>query len=401
MRLRRIQDLELEGKSVLLRLDLNVPIKNGVIQDKTRILKALPTIKYIREKGGKVAIISHLGRPRGQPQSQYSLEPVGAVLAEELQIEVVFIEDFIGPGFEEVLSQLKQTQVALLENCRFHKQETENNAIFARRLMQPFDIYVNDAFGALHRAHASVVEAPKCIDPEKRAAGFLIQNECQQLSEVLDHAKHPFTVILGGSKVSDKLGVILSLIERCNHLLIGGAMAYTFLKYKGVKTGSSRTEDAKLDAVAKIYQMASNRRVTVELPIDHIVADKFAETALAKTTSSPHIDDGWMGLDIGPETIRRYTEVINDSKTVFWNGPMGVFEWEAFSQGTIKIAQAVAKLSGKTVVGGGDSISAIKKAGVAEAISHISTGGGASLEYLEGKVLPGIRVLLTNEQLRG
>lgn len=393
MPLRNLQELDLNRKKVLLRLDLNVPLKEGVITDETRILAALPTIKYILEKTNKLVIMSHLGRPKGQVDAKYSLEPVGTRLAELLDREVLFIKDYTQEPVDQVLNQIDKNQIILLENLRFDKRETENSRDFAQILVTGFDAYVNDAFGAVHRAHASVVACPELMLAEQRAAGFLIQKETEILSKIQKNPSSPFVAIVGGAKVSDKIGVTLSLLNNCNSLIIGGAMAYTFLKFNGQSVGNSRVEDDKMSLVESIYRNAESRKVDILLPQDHIIASEFQEHASASATPDENIPDGYMGLDIGPKSIAQFKKVIGDAKTILWNGPMGVFEWESFSQGTMSVAQAVASNSGVTVIGGGDSVAAINKAGLADKVSHVSTGGGASLEFLEGKVLPGIKVL--------
>ena len=394
MTLRKIDDLDLKNKKVFLRLDLNVPIKNGQITDDTRIRAALPTLKKVLEHTSKLAIASHLGRPDGKPNPAYSLAPVGELLAELLGREVLLIADYWEEPYDQVLNQSDQNQIVLLENLRFHSGETANDPEFARRLAQGIDVYIDDAFGAAHRAHASIVGVAEVLKPEERAAGLLIEKELEALGEVLAAPQHPFTVIMGGAKVSDKISVILNLLDKCNHLLIGGAMAYTFLKFKGIDVGTSRVETDKMDLVETIYRNAAARRVEIHLPVDHVAAASFSEEAEAEQISEAGIPAGLMGLDIGEQTLLRYRDVIDQSKTILWNGPMGVFEWEKFANGTLQIAKALAAASGaKTIIGGGDSVAAVNKAGVADQMSHISTGGGASLEFLEGKTLPGIKVL--------
>ena len=395
MQLRRLEDLDLTNKRVFLRLDLNVPIKDGVITDDTRIRAALPTIRHITEQTNKVCICSHLGRPKGEPNPKYSLEPVGSRLAELLEREVVFVKDYDQAPAEYILNQLTANQFMLLENLRFFPGETKNDLAFSRLLASGFDYYVNDAFGTAHRAHASVVGAAECLQPDERAAGFLIQKEIDALGGLLKDPKAPFTVIMGGAKVSDKISVILNLLSRCNNLIIGGAMAYTFLRYQGLKVGSSRVEEDKLDLVKTIYANAEQRRIKILLPQDHVGAREFSENAMPLALDSAEIPDGVMGLDIGPKTAETYSDLIRRSHTVLWNGPMGVFEWESFATGTNSLAAAVAACPGYSVVGGGDSVAAVNAAGVADKIGHISTGGGASLEFLEGKILPGLRVLAT------
>lgn len=393
MELRKLEDLDLNNKKVFLRLDLNVPIKKGKIQDETRIKEALPTIKYILERTPRVTIASHLGRPKDGGTPDDSLEPVGVRLSELLNREVVLYPDYTQEPSNQLLTSLGKNQLMLLENLRFHAGEEANDPDFARCLIDGYDFYVNDAFGTCHRAHASVSRAAELLPPERRAAGFLIQKEILALGGIVTKPEAPFTVIMGGSKVSDKIAVILNLLNSCNHMLIGGAMAYTFLKYKGIDVGSSRVEADKLDLVATIMKNAEARRVQIHLPVDHVCAKEFVETTDPVNVSTPAIPEGLMGLDIGPKTREEFGRVIRSSKTVLWNGPMGVFEWDKFAAGTMSIAAAMAEVHGKTIVGGGDSVSAVQKSGFANKMTHNSTGGGASLEFLEGKVLPGIKVL--------
>ncbi len=393
MQLRTLQDLQIEGKKVFLRLDLNVPIEDGVITDTTRIDAAIPTIKYILERTPKLVIATHLGRPKGRPDPEYSVEPVGAKLATLLDREVVFVTDYAQEPAARMLDTIGKNQFILLENLRFHPGEEKNSPDFAASLIHGFDFYVNDAFGTVHRAHASVTGAAEQLAPAQRAAGLLIEKEIAALNTTLMHPKPPFTTVMGGSKVSDKIGVILNLMSKCNNLLVGGAMAYTFLKFRGVDIGASKTEDDKMDMVASIYRNAEARKVNIELPVDHVAATVFEANATPININSVAFKEGQIGLDIGPRTVERYANIIRKSGTVLWNGPMGVFEWPAFAKGSFGIAHALAECPGETIVGGGDSVAAVNKAGVAARISHISTGGGASLEYLEGKTLPGLRVL--------
>lgn len=393
MQYRKMDSLDLKGKKVFLRLDLNVPMRDGKIQDDTRIQAALPTIKYLLSKQTKLAICSHLGRPNGKRIAEYSLRPVGLELARLLDIEVNFVEEYLDEPVERVVNLLHGDQVVLMENLRFYPGETKNDLEFSKKLSSGFDFYINDAFGTSHRAHASTVGVPELLPSDRRACGYLIDTELSQLTKLKGAPSYPYTVIVGGAKVSDKIAVILDLIRFCSNILIGGAMAYTFLKYKGVDVGLSNCEDDKLDLVEKIYENAKARNVNIQIPLDHTVAKEFREDASAKFTDGQSIDGDYMGLDIGPKTIEQYKKIIKESKTVFWNGPMGVFEWDSFSQGTMEIARAVAECEGFTVVGGGDSVSALQKSGLSSKISHVSTGGGASLEFLEGKTLPGLKVL--------
>jgi phosphoglycerate kinase len=387
-----LDNLDLAGKKVLLRLDLNVPIKNGKIKDNTRIKAALPTINHILEHTDKLAIMSHLGRPKKR-ETEFSLEPVGAELSRLLGVDVVLLDDCVDQSPSAMFGQLRPKQIILIENIRFFEGETKNDPEFAKEVAKGFDFYVNDAFGAVHRAHASTVAMAECFDKKHRAAGYLIREEIDALSALMKQPKAPFTVIVGGAKVADKIGVMLNLINKCNHMIIGGAMAYTFLKYRGIEVGASRVEEDKFSLVESIYRNAEARKVQIHLPVDHVAAEKFDEQAAPINIDSPRIPEGLMALDIGPETVKEYKKVISDSRTILWNGPMGVFEWPAFAKGSIAIAKAVADCSGKTLVGGGDSVALVQQAGVGDQMDHISTGGGASIEFLEGKSLPGIKVL--------
>jgi phosphoglycerate kinase len=393
MQLRSLSDLELTNKRVFLRLDLNVPTKDGKITDETRIVEALPTIQYLLKHTNRICMASHMGRPKGGPDPKYSLEPVGARLAALLNKEVVFVRNYVEEPVNQYLDQLSPNQVVLLENLRFHDGEKDGDQAFAQTLMRGIDVYVNDGFGAVHRADASVSAAAETLPPAKRAAGLLIQKEVAALTEVMAQPKAPFTVVMGGAKVSDKVPVILNLITKCNNLLIGGAMAYTFLKAKGVDVGASKYEADQLSICEKIFTNAESRKVKIFLPVDHICATEFSEKAKPVAVQTPAIGAGLMGLDIGPSTREQYRQVIEKSATVLWNGPMGVFEWPAFAGGSLAVAKALAETKGKTIVGGGDSVSALNQAGVADRVSHVSTGGGASLEFLEGKTLPGLKVL--------
>ena len=393
MELRTIRDLDLAGKKVFLRLDLNVPLKNGVVQDDTRLRAAVPTLEFLLKSTHKICVASHLGRPKGEPDPQFSLEPVGEVLAKLTGKEVIFVRNYVEEPVDQFLDRLEPDQIVLLENLRFHPGEKKNDFEFSANLMKDIDFFVNDAFGTAHRAHASVVGAGEQVDPPRRAAGFLIEKEVQALGGLLSQPEAPFTVIMGGAKVSDKVPVILSLLERCNHLIIGGAMAYTLLKAKGVDVGSSRVEEDQLATAETIFRNAEKRRVQIHLPVDHVCAKEFSETAAPEAVADANIPAGLMGLDIGPKSIELFARVIRDSKMVLWNGPMGVFEWDSFAQGSMAVAKALADCPGKTVIGGGDSVSAVNKAGVADQMDHVSTGGGASLEFLEGKTLPGIKIL--------
>jgi phosphoglycerate kinase len=395
MTMKTIDDLELKGKATFIRVDFNVPLGkdadgNVTIEDDSRIQAALPTIKRALEKGAKVALASHLGRPKGK-DAALSLLPIGEHLASLLGIDVVFCEDSVGDGVKRIINELRPGSLVLLENLRFHKEEEENDDQFSRELAQPFQVYINDAFGAAHRAHASTAGMVKYV--AEKAAGLLMMKEIENLAPLLRSPKKPFVAILGGAKVSDKIAVIDSLLQRVDTLLIGGAMAYTFLAAKGVAVGKSKIEKDKLFLAKDIFARADARKVKILLPVDHIAATEFSEHAQAMVVSEVALPENAMGLDIGPKTRELYDEELKRAATVLWNGPMGVFEWKAFSEGTMHIAKTVASLKAVTVVGGGDSVSAIHDAGVADQLTHVSTGGGASLEFLEGKSLPGIEAL--------
>jgi len=389
---RTIKDLDLRGKKALIRVDFNVPIKNGAIQEDTRIKASLPTIRYALERGATVILMSHLGRPKGKPNLEFTLKPVAEHLAKLLGTPVQFAEDCIGPAAQAAIDKAGPGGVVLLENLRFHAEEEKNDPTFAAALAALGDVYINDAFGSAHRAHASTEGIVSKITAS--AAGLLMADEIAHLGKVLEAPDRPFVAILGGAKVSDKLEVIENLIPRVDALLIGGAMAYTFLKARGVAVGKSLVEADLLDTARDVEQRAKERGLRLELPVDHVVAPKLEAGAPAETlkVGDEAIGDR-MGLDIGPETVKTYREVLAGAKTVIWNGPMGVFEIDAFANGTIEVAKAVADVKGTTVIGGGDSIAAVAKAGVTDRITHISTGGGASLEFLGGRTLPGVEAL--------
>jgi phosphoglycerate kinase len=388
-----IKDLELRGKRVLIRVDFNVPLKGGVIGDDTRIRATLPTIQYALDQGATVALASHLGRPKGKPNPEFSLKPVAARLEELVGRRVIFASDCVGDDAQRAVAEAQKSGgVVLLENLRFHPEEEKDDPAFAKALASLADAYVNDAFGAAHRAHASVHGITRYLP--RAAAGLLMEQELRYLGGALESPGRPFVAILGGAKVSDKLEVIANLIQKVDRLLIGGAMAYTFLKSRGVPIGRSLVEDDKLEAARAVAADAKARGISLEVPIDHVVADRVEAGAPHEVLpiDDPRIGERF-GVDIGPATIKAYGTFIADAKTVIWNGPMGVFEIDAFAEGTNAVARAVASVSGTTIIGGGDSISAVKRAGVADRISHISTGGGASLEFLGGRTLPGVASL--------
>ncbi len=389
---RSISDLELAGKRVFMRVDFNVPIKNGAIGDDTRIRASLPSIRLALDKGATVVLASHLGRPKGKVNPEYSLRPVAGRLAELLGRPVTFAEDSVGDAARSAIERAGPGGVVLLENLRFHAEEEKNDPAFAKQLAELADVYVNDAFGSAHRAHASTEGIVHHV--KDAAAGLLMAKEVEYLGRALRDPERPFVAVLGGAKVSDKLEVIQNLVSRVDALLIGGAMAYTFLKARGLPVGTSLVEGDLLEAARDVERRAAERKLRFELPVDHVVAAKIDASSPAETLdiASQAIGDR-MGLDIGPKTIAKYREVLEGAKTVTWNGPMGVFEIDAFARGTIEIAKAVAAVGGTTIIGGGDSIAAVAKAGVTDRITHISTGGGASLEFLGGRRLPGVVAL--------
>jgi len=389
-----VENLDLKGKRVFIRVDFNVPIKNGTITEDTRITASLPTIQYALEQGASVVILaSHLGRPKGKANPEFSLKPVARRLSELLGRQIVFADDCIGePARRAVEHAAGSSHIVLLENLRFHPEEEKNDLTFAKELASLADVYVNDAFGSAHRAHASTEGIVHYV--KQSAAGFLMAKELEHLGRVLERPERPFVAILGGAKVSDKLEVIENLVPRVDALLIGGAMAYTFLKARGAEVGKSLVESELIEAAREIERRANDRGLRLELPVDHVVAPSLDAGDEARVLSiSDAAIAGQMGLDIGPKTVDTYRSIIGTAKTVIWNGPMGVFEKDAFARGTIEIAKAVADVRGTTIIGGGDSIAAVVKAGVADRITHISTGGGASLEFLGGRTLPGVAAL--------
>ncbi len=386
------KDLDLKGKTVFLRVDFNVPLDEECkIRDDSRIKAALPTINYLIEQKAKVVVASHLGRPKGEYIPEFSLKPVAERLSELIPQKVILAPDVIGEEVLKLKKELKEDQVLLLENLRFHKGETANDSSFAQLLAQGVDYYVNDAFGASHRLHASVVGIAQYV--ERSAAGFLLEKEVDYLSKAVHSPPKPYVAILGGAKVSDKIPVIENLLNKADSILIGGAMAYTFFKAQGYEVGRSLVEEDKIELARLLLDRAQEEKVNFYLPSDHLVAAEKDPNTEVKIVDSPPIPSNLMGLDIGPKTVEKYSEIISKAKTIFWNGPMGVFEIEKFSQGTMKIAEAVASSEALSIVGGGDSVAAVYKAGVSEKISHISTGGGASLEFMANETLPGIEAL--------
>ena len=389
-----IEDINVAGKKVLVRCDFNVPLQDGVITDENRLVGAVPTIKYLIAQGAKVILCSHLGKPKGEPKPELSLAPVAKRLSEMLGQEVVFAADtnVVGENAKAAVSNMKDGDVVLLENTRYRKEETKNEENFSKELASLADIFVNDAFGTAHRAHCSTVGAGQFL--EERACGYLIQKELKFLGEAVANPVRPFTAILGGAKVSDKINVINQLLDKVDNLIIGGGMAYTFLKSQGYEIGDSLLEADKVDYAKEMIEKAEAKGVKLYLPVDFKTADRFAADAEVAITEDQNIADGYQGLDIGPKTVEKFVDVVNNSKTIVWNGPMGVFEFEAFAGGTLAIAKAMAALEdATTVIGGGDSAAAVNQLGFGDKMTHVSTGGGASLEFLEGKELPGIAAL--------
>jgi phosphoglycerate kinase len=390
-----INDLDLRGKRVFIRVDFNVPLKDAVVTDDTRIRETLPTLRLAIEKGGRLVIASHLGRPKGGPDPKYSLRPAAKKLEELLGKPVAFALDCIGPGAEGQSKALRDGEVLVLENVRFHGEEEKNDEAFSRQLAALCDgLFVCDAFGSAHRAHASVVGITRFV--KQSAAGLLMEKELAYLGKALTNPARPFVAVLGGAKVSDKIEVVENLMKIADAMLIGGGMAYTFLKADGEPIGKSLVEDDKLELARRLRDEARQRRFALLLPVDHVVGAEFKADTATQTVSISATPDGWMGLDIGPKTIDTYRQKIAAAKTIVWNGPMGVFEMPAFAKGTLEIAKAVASATTAgaiSIVGGGDSVAAIHQAGLADKISHVSTGGGASLEFLAGRKLPGVEAL--------
>ncbi|HJJ04271.1 MAG TPA: phosphoglycerate kinase [Clostridiaceae bacterium] len=392
MNKKTVKDIDVNGKKVLVRCDFNVPIdsETGKITDNRRIRAALPTIQYLLDHNAKVILCSHLGRPKGEFNLKYSLKPVAEELSKLLNKDVKLAKDVIGESAKELTSNMKEGDIVLLENVRFHKEEEQNDPEYSKALASMAEIYVNDAFGTAHRAHSSTTGV---ADYLPAVSGFLIEKELEFLGGALENPKHPFVAILGGAKVSDKIGVIENLLDKVDTLIIGGGMAYTFYKAQGHHIGTSICEEDKLDLAKSILEKAKEKGVKLLLPVDNHVSSEYSNNGEEKIVDSTEIPDGFMGLDIGPKTIEKFEEAVKDAKTVVWNGPLGVCEFDKFATGTKAVATMLSKLDAITIIGGGDSAAAIEKLGLADKMTHISTGGGASLEFLEGKTLPGIACL--------
>ena len=391
MNKKTIRDISLKGKRALVRVDFNVPMDEaGNISDDNRIVGALPTIRYLMDQGARVVLMSHMGRPKGTVNPKYSLAPVARRLGEMLGIQVHMAQDVVGEDADRVVAALKEGEVALLENLRYHAEEEKNNPDFAKKLASYGDVFVNDAFGTAHRAHASTEGVAHYLPA---VSGFLIEKELKFMGKALENPERPFVAVLGGAKVSDKLGVINNLLDKVDTLIIGGGMAYTFVKAQGGQIGESLLEEDKLDYARDMLKKAAEKGVRLLLPVDVLAADSFSGDANTQVVDIAKIPDGWQGLDIGPKSREIFADAVKQAKTVVWNGPMGVFEFPAFAQGTQAVAQAMAEGSGTSIVGGGDSAAAVAQLGFADKISHISTGGGASLEFLEGIELPGVKAL--------
>ena len=387
-----VEDLDVKGKRVLVRCDFNVPLKDGEITNDKRIVAALPTIKYLMEQGAKVILCSHLGRPKGEYKPEFSLAPVAKRLSEYLGVDVPLAEDenVVGDNAKKMAADLQDGQVMLLENVRYRAEETKNEENFSKELASLADLFVNDAFGTAHRAHCSTAGVASYLPA---ACGYLIQKEIQFMGGALADPKRPLVAILGGAKVSDKIGVISNLIDKCDTIIIGGGMAYTFMKYMGHNIGTSLLEADWVDKAGEMMQTAKDKGVKFLIPVDNRCGKEYKEDTEVLVCKSDDIPDGWMGLDIGPKTEKLFADAIDGAGTVIWNGPMGVSEWDNFASGTIAVAKAIADSGAISIIGGGDSVAAVTKLGFADKMSHISTGGGASLEFLEGKELPGIAAL--------
>ena len=396
MNKKTVKDIDVNGKKVLVRCDFNVPIdsETGKITDNRRIRAALPTIQYLLDHNAKVILCSHLGRPKGEFNLKYSLKPVAEELSKLLNKDVKLAKDVIGESAKELTANMKEGDIVLLENVRFHKEEEQNDPEYSKALASMAEIYVNDAFGTAHRAHSSTTGV---ADYLPAVSGFLIEKELEFLGGALENPKHPFVAILGGAKVSDKIGVIENLLDKVDTLIIGGGMAYTFYKAQGHHIGTSICEEDKLDLAKSILEKAQEKGVKLLLPVDNHVSSEYSNNGEEKMVDSTEIPDGFMGLDIGPKTIEKFEEAVKDAKTVVWNGPLGVCEFDKFATGTKAVATMLSKIEATTIIGGGDSAAAIEKLGLADKMTHISTGGGASLEFLEGKTLPGIACLQDKE----
>ncbi|MCK4630118.1 MAG: phosphoglycerate kinase [Bacteroidales bacterium] len=394
--MKTIDNYDFTGKKAIIRVDFNVPINEKLeVADDTRIRAALPTIKKILSSGGSVILMSHLGRPKGEYEEKFSLKNVIPRLSELLETEVKFAKDCIGDETSKIVNELKPGNVLLLENLRFHKEEKSGEETFAKKLADLADVYVNDAFGTAHRAHASTTIIAKFF-PEEKMFGYLIGNELKSMDKILHQPEKPFTAIMGGAKVSDKIQVIENLLDKVDNLIIGGGMTYTFIKARGGKIGASLVEEDKLDMANNLIRKAEAKNVKLYLPVDNVIADKFENDAKTEETPVDEVPDGWMGLDIGQKTIEGFSEIIKHSKTILWNGPMGVFEMSNFQNGTETIAKVIAETTEKgaySLIGGGDSVAAINKYNLKDKVSYVSTGGGAMLEYIEGKELPGVEAI--------
>ncbi len=391
-----LKDLDVQGKRVLMRVDFNVPIKDGTVTDDTRITAALPSINHVLERGGSLVLMSHCGRPKGEKKPEFSLKPAADRLAELTDAKVTLAPDVVGEEVKALVDALQPGEILVLENLRFYKEEEgkgctpEEQEAFAKELASFGDVYVSDAFGTAHRAHASMAVVPKFLQPA--AAGFLLEKEIEYLGKALEAPEKPFVAIIGGAKISGKIDVVTNFLDKCDAILIGGGMAYTFYKAQGVAIGNSLVEEDKVALATEILKQAEEKGVKLLLPVDNVVADAFSADANTKVVEGD-IEDGWMALDIGPKTIGLYSNEISGAKTVVWNGPMGCFEMEPFAKGTFAVCEAVANADCISIIGGGDSVAAVKKSGLADKMSHVSTGGGASLEFMEGKLLPGIAAL--------
>lgn len=389
-----VRDVEVRGKRVFCRVDFNVPMENGRITDDTRIRAALPTIQYLVENGAKVILASHLGRPKGDNKDQFKMDPVAERLSQLIGKQVIKTDEVVGPEVEAIVSAMNEGDILLLENVRFHPGETKNDPELSKSFAALAELFVNDAFGSAHRAHSSTAGIAEYIPA---VAGFLMEKEIRILGNALSNPDRPFTAIIGGAKVKDKIGVIENLLDKVDHLLIGGGLANTFIKAKGYDVGNSLLEEEKIEVAKALMEKAEQKGVRFYIPEDVVLADAFDNNANTKVANIDEIPFGWQALDIGPKTIATYRNVISSSKLVVWNGPMGVFEMDTFSVGTDAIAKACAESDAMTIIGGGDSVAAVEKAGLADRIGHISTGGGASLEFMEGKELPGVAVLQDKE----